>query len=342
MTLENEVAAALRSGYGIEASALELTERGKDFNASVFRVLVDADVEAPRFIVKVRPAAAPRDVAAAVTRYLADAGVPGVVAPIRSLAGGVSAQSGDISLTVYPFIEGRGGIEMALSDDSWRALGRFARGLHDTVLPPELADAVRRESYRPPEIDTIPLVDEAAREAASEGADSNRRVDPAAVRVIELWRSHREQILALAKRAAALGDALRLRSLPEVPCHADMHTGNVIIDHADALWLIDWDELVLAPKERDLMFAVGGGISTELVSPNATRRFLEGYGPVEIDEEALAYYRHAWAVQDVGGYAWRVLLDESATEAQRDDAAEILVGLFKPGEIVELAAQSVA
>jgi spectinomycin phosphotransferase len=117
-----------------------------------------------------------------------------------------------------------------------------------------------------------------------------------------------------------------------------MHTGNLIVDDASAVWVFDWDEVVLAPKERDLMFSVGGGISEELVSPDATARFLEGYGPVEIDEQALAYYRHAWAVQDVGGYAWRVLLDQSATEPQRQDAADILIGLFKPGEIVDLAA----
>jgi len=90
------------------------------------------------------------------------------------------------------------------------------------------------------------------------------------------------------------------------------------------------------------MFSVGGGISTELVSANATARFLEGYGPVNIDPQALAYYRHAWAAQDVGGYAWRVILDTSATDDQRADAADILTGLFRPGEIVDLASRSVA
>jgi spectinomycin phosphotransferase len=155
-----------------------------------------------------------------------------------------------------------------------------------------------------------------------------------------LWRNHREEILALARRAEDLGEAVRGRSLPLVTCHADMHTGNVIVGDNGALWVIDWDELVLAPKERDLMFAIGGGISTELVDPNATDRFLEGYGDVEVDEQALAYYRHAWAIQDVGGYSWRVILDTSASEEQRDAAARILVGLFRPGEIVELARRS--
>jgi spectinomycin phosphotransferase len=324
------VAAALRSQYGIEPTALEPTERGKDFAASVWRVWVGGS--APRYIVKVRRTDAPRNVAAAAARYLADAGVPGIVAPIPSLAGALSAQSGGLSLILYPFIEGRAAIEMLMSDDSWRALGTFARRLHETALPPDLADVAPRETYRPPEIDTIPRVDAAISDRPSEDASARR--------VGELWRNHREEILALARRAEDLGVAVRGRSLPLVTCHADMHTGNVIVGDNGALWVIDWDELVLAPKERDLMFAIGGGISTELVDPNATDRFLEGYGDVEVDEQALAYYRHAWAIQDVGGYSWRVILDTSASEEQRDAAARILVGLFRPGEIVELARRS--
>jgi spectinomycin phosphotransferase len=322
------IADALRSLYGIEAATLEPAERGKDFAASVFRVLEGSK---PRYVVKLRSAEAPRDVAPAVARYLADAGVPGVVAPIRSLDGAVSARSGNVSLTVYPFVDGRMGIEMAMADSSWRALGEFARRLHATRLPPELATVIPRETYRPPDFERIPRVDAAV--AASTPDDATRR------RVVDLWGDHRAEILDLARRAHALGDGLRERSLPLVTCHADMHTGNLIVDDAGAVWVFDWDEVVLAPKERDLMFSVGGGISEELVSPNATARFLEGYGPVDIDKQALAYYRHAWAVQDVGGYAWRVLLDASATEPQREDAANILVGLFKPGEIVDLAAR---
>jgi spectinomycin phosphotransferase len=328
--LPARVARALREHYRIEPTALEPTERGKDFFASVYRVFVGDPT--PRYVVKLRREGAARDTAAAVARHLADAGVPGVVAPIRSTAGDIAATASGMSLVVYPFIEGSLGIEMHLSDEAWRNLGRFARRLHETTLPAVLADAVRRESYTPPEIETISRIDAAVARWGSTGA-----LEPAR-RVVELWRERRAEILDLATRAAALGDHLRERGLPAVICHADLHTGNLIVDRDDRPWIIDWDEAVLAPRERDLMFAVGGGISTQLVSQNATARFLEGYGDVDNDLEALAYYRHAWAVQDVGGYAWRVVLDDSATDAQRDDAAEILVGLFKPGEIVDLAA----
>ena len=83
------------------------------------------------------------------------------------------------------------------------------------------------------------------------------------------------------------------------------------------------------------MFFIGG-ISDEWMPERGTTRFLEGYGEVGIDREAIAYYRHAWAIQDISGYTWRVL-HGGRDDADRATAAQILAGLFRPGEIVDLS-----
>ena len=49
--------------------------------------------------------------------------------------------------------------------------------------------------------------------------------------------------------------------------------------------MVDWDGLLLAPRERDLMFVAG----------EEWTRFLEGYGPAALDRTVLAYYRAARA-----------------------------------------------
>ena len=119
-------------------------------------------------------------------------------------------------------------------------------------------------------------------------------------------------------------------------CHADLHTGNVLVDAAGELWVFDWDEVVAAPKERDLMFFIGG-ISHQMVGEPATASFLRGYGGTDVDPVALAYYRHAWATQDVLGYAEQVLVDASRSDDDRVEAARIFEILFRPGEIVDIA-----
>jgi spectinomycin phosphotransferase len=37
------------------------------------------------------------------------------------------------------------------------------------------------------------------------------------------------------------------------------HAGNVVVGADNELTIVDWDEPILAPKERDLMF-IGGGV----------------------------------------------------------------------------------
>ncbi len=84
------------------------------------------------------------------------------------------------------------------------------------------------------------------------------------------------------------------------------------------------------------MFVVGG-IGRGLVSPSDTASFLEGYGEITVDPTRLAYYRCAWAVQDIAAYGEQALLSPTAGEATRRVAVEGFEDLFAPGNIVDLA-----
>jgi spectinomycin phosphotransferase len=314
---EPGLAAALRTHHGIDARSVEPTETGQDADARRYRV--DS-----RYFVKVRQADDARGGAAALARYLHDNGVPHVVAPLRSATGSLTVQDGEHSLTVYPLIDGWNGMDVGLTEQHWRELGSFLQKLHATSFPTELAARVAAETYRPKELDLLPRIDAAV--APADGDD-----------MAGFWTTHREEILALAERTEELGQELEGLALPFVLCHSDLHTNNVLIDRDGALWVIDWDEPTYAPKERDLMFVIGG-IDASLVRPEATAWFLEGYGDTTADPLALAYYRHAWAVQDVGSYGAQVFLEDKSRAAA---AFSRLRSLFEPGAIVELARASI-
>ena len=85
------------------------------------------------------------------------------------------------------------------------------------------------------------------------------------------------------------------------------------------------------------MFVVGGGIGHGLVGPSEEASFLDGYGQVTADPALLAYYRCAWAVQDIAAYGDQALLSPAAGEAARRAAVEGFEDLFAPGNIVDLA-----
>ena len=56
-----------------------------------------------------------------------------------------------------------------------------------------------------------------------------------------------------------------------------------------------------------------------------------------VDPRLLAYYRTAWAVQDIAAYGEQVLMTPAAGEATRRAAVDDFKSLFRPGKIVDLA-----
>jgi spectinomycin phosphotransferase len=96
--------------------------------------------------------------------------------------------------------------------------------------------------------------------------------------------------------------------------------------------VVDWDEALLAPRERDLMFVDGGVGGLENDGP----AFFAGYGDVEIDPVVMAYYRFDWVVQELASFGDRVLTP-GVGEATRAEAVDLLVSLFEPGNVVEAA-----
>lgn len=160
--------------------------------------------------------------------------------------------------------------------------------------------------------------------------------DAASQALATYWQTQRTAIYTLLERVEQLGHRLAQTRLPLVLCHADIHTNNVLVDTAQQLWIVDWDETLLAPRERDLMF-VAGGISAQLVGPREEAWFFEGYGAVALDQLALAYYRAAWALGDIAAYGAQVCLRPDFGEPTRQEGLRAFIGLFAPGEIVTIA-----
>ena len=102
------------------------------------------------------------------------------------------------------------------------------------------------------------------------------------------------------------------------------------------IWLVDWDGPVLAPRERDLLFVVGSRIG-RLVMPREEDLFFTGYGPAEIDAEALAYYRYERRIEDLGETGVRVFRDPHLGERARGEEAAATMDFFAPRGDLDVA-----
>jgi spectinomycin phosphotransferase len=327
VNLPNEtVRACLQARYGLAVVDVTFLPLGHDSSAWVYRVRTAGGA----YFLKARLQVA-SEAGLLVPRYLIDHGVAQVIAPLPTTAGALWADAGGYALILYPFVAGRTGMERGMSARQWIDYGALLRQIHATAIDPDLARVMPRETFTPAWADTVRRLD------AQIGADAFD--DPAERGLASFWQERREQIRALLETAEELGRRLARATPDLVLCHADIHTANVLLDASGRVWFVDWDETVLAPRERDLMFAIGG-ISRRLVGPREERLFLQGYGASAVDPLALAYYRYAWAVGDIGAYGAEILFRPDFGPITKRAALDQFLSLFEPGNIVDLAVTS--
>lgn len=315
----------LQRCYGIAANAVTFLPIGNDAASFVYRVYAANGVS---YFLKARASVGFNPSSLTVPFFLHSQGIPHVMAPLPTIGQALWAAVDGFALNVYPFVAAHTATEAGLTLDDWRALGATLRRIHTSQLPAELAEPLPQETFTPSRRHVL--------DKLAELLNSGPLDDPIQAALAGFWCGRQGVIQTLIERADSLGAELRRETLPRVLCHADLHTWNVLVDAARQMWIVDWDEVILAPKERDLMFVVGG-IGRGLVQPAETASFLAGYGASTIDPRALTYYRFAWAVQDMAAYAEQVFFAHDAGEPTRRVAFDGFVAMFEPGNIVDIA-----
>jgi len=159
--------------------------------------------------------------------------------------------------------------------------------------------------------------------------------DPTAVKLAGFIKSKQSEITRLVERAEQFALELQSKPLELVLCHSDIHGGNILISDTGELYIVDWDDPILAPKERDLMF-IGGGIDKIWKSTRDVAVFYEGYGKAEINLTALAYYRYERVIEDLVVICDQLLLTDEGG-ADRERSLGWFKSNFEPGQTIEIA-----
>lgn len=281
---------------------------GYDAAAVVHR---GVDADGSRYAVKWSGGGSP---AGLVVLDLLGAGV------VRTAAGALWTVRDGRRLSVVRWVEGTPALD-GLDREHWIAYGRLLADLHRTPVE-AVSPWVPHEVYDPtPQVAAFDAVDRLV---------TDRR-EPS--RLTECWAEGRDRLHAVRARALRPVGAER----PPVLCHADPHLGNLVVTGSARVELIDFDDAVLAPPERDLMFVLGGGVlAFAPVTPEQREWFFEGYGPHGVDADQLRYFRCVRALEDVAEPAGRVL-DPTRGAAERDEALGHVEGALSPTGLVDQA-----
>lgn len=321
--LEDEkIVECLQASYGLTVTEIDFLSLGYDSYADVYRVWAAGQA----YFLKVKRNAV-HELSVLLPRYLKEQGMEQVIVVLPTVTQELWAKVGHFTLLLYPFVEGKSGDETGLSDGQWRAFGAILSQLHAMRLPSELSSQISRETFVP-HARWLAIMQQLQSDVDSRAYDH-----PSQMRLAEFWGENRHAINMVVNRAVGLGRMLQNKPHDFVLCHADIHTGNLLVDGDGRLFVVDWDESILAPRERDLMFVtVGGFVNDE----NAEIQFFLGYGKKKIDALTMAYYRYARAVEDLAAFAERVFLMDTGDDTKQD-SVEWFISQFAPGSIVEAA-----
>ncbi len=325
---DEKICACLREEFGIDAAHVTFLPLGADRNTAVYRVVAH---DGTPYFLKLRGGTFD-EMSVALPRFLSDHGVKQIIAPLLTQTGQLRAELDAFRAILYPFVEGRDGYEVALSERQWGEFGTALKKIHTLDVPRTVTDAIRREKTYAPrwrETGRVFL-----------GRNGDRELDdPVAVKVTAFLSANHDAILALVERTEELARSLQAHSPDYVLCHSDVHAGNVLIDAAGAFYIVDWDDPMMAPKERDLMFIGGAQGFISRGAEEEERLFYRGYGPTEIDPTALAYYRYERIIEDIAVFCEQLL---STTDGGEDCERSLhyLMSNFLPGGTIERAYKS--
>jgi len=313
----------LNTDYGINATRLTFLPIGADMNASVYKAETH---DQSSYFIKLKRGHH-HDISATIIALLHDAGIQQIIPPIKTNDGQPIQHVDDFTLIVSPFIEGQDGFSRDLTDDQWVTLGKVMRQIHEIDVPPLIQLMVRREDYSP-------KWREAVRSLYAH-IESELSIDEISSKLMMFMKNQAAVIHRLVDRAEQLGKQIQ-DQLPEfVLCHSDIHGGNVLMDGSDSIYMVDWDDPIMAPKERDLMF-IGGGVANIWNSSHEEKFFYNGYGKTEINMAILAYYRHERIVEDIAEYGQQLLLT-SVGDQSRVESYKHFIAQFEPRGVVEIA-----
>jgi spectinomycin phosphotransferase len=322
---EQELIELLKSHYGIFAYSAQLVPLGADMNAFIYKAETQSN---PYFVKIIYGNHQDNDID--IIRLLHDSGIKNLILPIESIVGTLITKLPLFKMIVYPFIEGKNGFTHNLTKTQWIELGKAFKKIHLISVPTLIQNELIKEDFSSKWRDLA--------RSLFDKINSNTSNSNFFIAFKEFFNSNFSKINHLINTADELSKSIQLSNYKFVLCHSDIHAGNILISPDESFYIIDWDNPIMAPKERDLMF-IGGGVGNVWNIPQELQYFYEGYGETQINDAMLSYYRHVRILEDV------VLYAEDILTAKKNDQSKLLSlhyfkSQFEENGVIDIAFRS--
>ena len=321
---DEQIINCLQDEYGLIVETISLLSLGADVDTSVYRVITK---DGTNYFAKLRKGNF-NEASVAIPSFLSALGLKQVIPPLKTHTDRLWADIHLFKVTLYPFVEGQAGLDIKMSRQQWFEFGAALRRFHTADIPPYITDTTQRDDFSSRWRD---ILKEHLKRLEGEVFSELLKVEAA-----DFLKSKKAEVLEVIKRAEQLARMLQEEPPEFILCHSDIHGYNLLIDNNGALYIVDWDGLVFAPKERDLMFIGGGHGNSEYTPQEEEVMFYQGYGETNINQIAIAYYRYERILLDIVDDCDIIFLSDEEKETQ-EAALEDLRNKFLPDSYIEIA-----
>lgn len=209
---------------------------------------------------------------------------------MRNSIGNLWSEFGQFTFIVSEYASGLSGDKAIKDEGLFQNIGSIARELHRQNPPAEIISHMPIETF-----------------------DSNRKSDFLAIRnwvrrtkpktdfkahFQNLWNKYSNEVELVLSTLLEMESNLRTQEVIFCVCHSDLHLPNFLVDKNNTVAVIDWDNPILAPVERDLVYIIG---------KEGEKEFLRGYGKYEHHHQLLKYYRFERALEAIVEYGKRII-----------------------------------
>lgn len=104
-----------------------------------------------------------------------------------------------------------------------------------------------------------------------------------------------------------------------VICHTDLHGGNLMTDNQNNLYILDWENAMIAPREQDMIFFAGERDIWKIFWP----KYRSFFDPVDLDRDLLRFYFYRRGLEDIADYIFRIFQSDGSDERDESDVKEL-------------------
>ena len=310
-----ELVELLNTAYQLGVTTLAFVPRGE-----VSYSYVGETQSGTRYWVKVTPVERAEDLdtrlrAAYELRWTT--GLQQVVAPRPGSDGELRYEYGSFVVSVYDFVDAAQMSETDVAADELARVGALLAHLHNSNVSHAMA-SLPRETFQ------LPFEAQLRRVLASAG-DPGHAANVVRRRLQEALLLHHDVVVATIAKIDQLREVISSLDILWAVTHGDPTPGNVLMDRAGNLYLIDWDDLALGPRERDLVYF------TDDRGPDAwfaivLRQYMAAAGsqrPRRFHREIFAFYIYRWILQEIAGFGARIFFGDGDPTDDEHSWAEL-------------------